>query len=69
MRKQQAQRAVVIGLEALDTALDRLPRVWREDAQWHGSRWRGWGCQLNLSGRSSQLDERWGTGVWEAVDE
>ena len=48
------KRCIVIGLEALCTRWDNLP-IGRQC----------WGCYpLRLAERSSQLDERWKTGVW-----
>ena len=64
------RRAIVISLEWLCGVLDRLPAVRRYDGEWEISWWNGGlGCYpLNLAARSSELDLKWGTGVWTSVE-
>ena len=43
---------IVIALEQLCGVLDRVPGQW--------------GCRWGLAELSTRLDDRWGTGVWDA---
>lgn len=57
------QRALVKTLVGLDSLLDRIPIYDTTDQQWY--RQGDWGCRFtNLAIWSSDLDERWDTGVW-----
>jgi hypothetical protein len=58
------QTQVVGGLERVDTLLDGIPTVGREDGRLRVYRYGHWGCRLHLAKYSALLDERWHTGWW-----
>jgi hypothetical protein len=69
----EIQRSIVSNLERLDGTLDRIPAVEiasRDDETVTVKLYRNglWGCRTPLSRWSSELDERWGTGVWVPVE-
>lgn len=58
-----ARRMIVVSLESLCSALDRVPRYDRTDGRWY--RAGCWGCHpLRISYLAVRLDERWRTSVW-----
>jgi len=57
------KRLIVSGLSSLCHLLDCIPTY--EDGRVH--RYGDWGCRLQLSAKSFDLDEKWGTGVWQDV--
>lgn len=68
----QAQRAIVTGLEALDSLLDRIPTAEVTDRTDESVSIRLHrngllGCRTQLANWSHRLDERWETGVWRKV--
>lgn len=64
------KRALVTGLERLDTVLDSVPGAsLSHDPEGRTVtlvlyRYGHWGCLLNLSSYSCTLDDHWKTGVW-----
>ena len=63
------KKAIVIALEKACGLLDQVPVPYRHEGRLHlgggalGCYW------FRLAARSAQLDERWGTGVWETPEQ
>jgi len=64
----KTKRFIVDQLEKLDTQLDNLPTVMKDEyGRWRVFRWGGWGCRIGLAKLSGFLDELWQTGMWKNI--